>query len=100
MDLTELFADAILRAYKREPVDSRDDFACAFCDNCTRTDDVEEVHDDDCPVLVAKEYAKNQLVDVLIKARQDINWMLSNRRFPDDDTFNYIDEAIKRVSGA
>jgi len=38
--------------------------------------------------------AAPQMYKALIKAREDINWMLNNEKFLNPDVFDYIDKAL------
>jgi len=43
--------------------------------------------------------AAPELLEALENVQRDINWMLNNRQFLNQDVFNYLDEAIKKAKG-
>ena len=43
--------------------------------------------------------AAPQMYKALIKAREDINWMLNNEKFLNPDVFDYIDKALAEGRG-
>ena len=43
--------------------------------------------------------AAPELLEALIKAEKDINWMLNNRNFLNRDVFDYMDDAIAKAKG-
>ncbi len=40
-----------------------------------------------------------RMYEALVKVREDINWMLNNRKFLNPNVFDYLDEATEQAEG-
>ncbi len=50
-----------------------------------------------CDSIRTLEADQRDLVAALRKVREDINWMLNNRKFLNPDVFDYIDKVLETV---